>query len=586
MLASTGFFLQQSYLDYKHHAQTAAGNLSLPLEYKPSNGWYRHLIQSAVMVSSFILFSLMLSRMLHRTWKKQDDLENSRKQAEDELRKLSRIAEQSPVAIVTTDLDGKIEYVNPRFVQVTGYTVDEVIGCNPSILKSGETAGVVYENLWQTILAGNVWEGNFCNKKKTGELFWEHSTISPLRNADGEITHFIAIKEDITNRIEVMDQLLHSQKMQSIGQLAGGVAHDFNNILSIINGYICLMQLETENDDPIREYIGFIRETSSRAAGLTHALLAFSRKQIIKPRIQNLNAVIANVSSLLERTLRDDIVNRVFFELDPLYVDVDSVQIDHVMINLATNAMDAMPDGGSLSIITSRRTMDRDFISSKKFGTPGDYAAIEITDSGIGMDTETVKQVFDPFFTTKAVGKGTGLGLSMALGIVKQHNGFIDVNSQPGQGTTFTIYLPLVPRNEAEDECFNLADMGTLPCGNETILLAEDEPNLRAIMQKLLKHCGYTVIVAEDGQAAVDAFRTCGQKIDLLFFDLFMPKKNGREAYMEIRSLCNDVKVLFSSGYPAEELHKMEHPDMEFEFLPKPVHPMTLMTRIRELLDK
>ena len=267
-------------------------------------------------------------------------------------------------------------------------------------------------------------------------------------------------------------------------------------------------------------------------------------------------------------------------------MDVDSVQIDHVMINIATNAMGAMPDGGALSITTSRRTMDGEFIGNKKFGTPGDYAAIEITDSGIGMDNETVKQVFDPFFTTKSVGKGTGLGMSMALGIVKQHNGFIDINSQPGQGTTFTIYLPLQPSSEAEDEHLNLADTGKLPCGNETILLAEDEPNVRVIMQKLLTSCGYTVIIAKDGQDAVDKFHAYADKIDLLVFDLIMPGKNGREAYIEIRAKRKDIKVLFHSGYPSDELHKMERLDMDAEFLSKPVLPMTLMTRIRELLDR
>lgn len=527
--------------------------------------------------------SILVNKQQHVMLTLQDITE--KKAADETLRKLSQVAEQSPAAIVITDITGTIEYVNPRFAQLTGYSAAEVTGRNPSILQSGETPHAVYTDLWRTIMAGDVWEGDFCNKSKSGELFWEHSTISPLRGREGHITHFIATKENITDKKNMLEHLLHSQKMESIGQLAGGIAHDFNNILSIINGYTCLMNLETSAEHPQKEYISFIQDASARAAELTQALLAFSRKQVMDTKVQNINIVLTDTIKLIERTTCDDIIFRMFFEVDPLITDVDSTQLGHVLINISNNAIDAMPHGGELTILSTRRSIDENFIKKKGFGVTGDYAVIEISDTGTGMDAETLKQVFDPFFTTKNIGKGTGLGMAMAFGIIKQHKGFIDVHSSVGSGTVLTLFLPLLASVE---KCLDTCDRVTaepLLHGTETILLAEDDPSVRDIMRKILSNHGYTVIVAEDGMDAEEKFYNHADSVDLLFFDLIMPHKNGLDAWTAIRHARPDIKVLFNSGYSSTILHAKDADYADAAFLTKPVLPKTLLAKIREILD-
>jgi PAS domain S-box-containing protein len=527
--------------------------------------------------------SILVNKQQHLMLTLQDITE--KKTADETLRKLSQVAEQSPTAIVITDITGTIEYVNPRFVQLTGYSAAEVAGRNPSVLQSSETPHAVYTDLWQTILAGDVWEGDFCNKSKSGELFWEHSTISPLRDKEGQITHFIATKENITEKKNMLEQLIHSQKMESVGQLAGGIAHDFNNILSIINGYTCLMNLETTAEHPQKEYISFIQDASARAAELTQALLAFSRKQVMDTKIQNINIVLTDTIKLIERTTCDDIVFRMFFEVDPLITDVDSTQLGHVLINISNNAIDAMPHGGELTILSTRRSIDENFIKKKGFGVTGDYAIIEISDTGTGMDAETLKQVFDPFFTTKIIGKGTGLGMAMAFGIIKQHKGFIDVHSSVGSGTVFTLFLPLLVSLEKSLDTCDSVTTEPLLHGTETILLAEDDPSVRDIMHKILSNHGYTVIVAEDGVDAEEKFNTYADSVDLLFFDLIMPHKNGLDAWTTIKRCRPDIKVLFNSGYSSSILQSKDADYADAAFLTKPVLPKTLLAKIREILD-
>jgi PAS domain S-box-containing protein len=506
-----------------------------------------------------------------------------RKQAEESIRMLTQAVNQSPVSIVLTDINGTIKFVNPKFTQLTGFAKEEALGQNPRILKSGLTPTAVYDNLWATITSGNVWNGEFQTKKKNGELFWEHATISPILHNNGDITHFMAIKEDITERKHLEEQLLQSQKMEAIGKLAGGVAHDFNNILTAIICYSTLLDMKMDDDDPQKLNVGQILAAANRAADLTRSLLAFSRKQIINTQPINLNQVIRNTEKFLQRIIGEDISLKTAFHQDVLTVNADSGQIEQVLMNLATNSRDAMPTGGMLSIETDCVGIDTEFITAHGYGKQGEYALISVNDTGLGMTENTRKRLFEPFFTTKEVGKGTGLGLSIVYGIIKQHNGFINVYSEPGVGTTFTVYLPLI--RAAVEEKTEVVD--EIPQGGtETILVADDDTSLRELADKLFSQFGYTVITAEDGQDALVKFSENKDKIALVILDVIMPKMNGKETREAIWKIRPDSKVLLFSGYTADIMHTRGMLDDGVEFIAKPLSPVKLLRKVREVLDR
>jgi signal transduction histidine kinase len=423
----------------------------------------------------------------------------------------------------------------------------------------------------------------FHNKKKNGELFWEAATISPIQNDEGTITHYLAIKEDITERKKLEEQLRQAQKMEAVGQLAGGIAHDFNNILTAIIGYGNIALMKIPEGDPLRSYLGQMLAAAERAAALTKSLLAFSRKQIINLRPVSVNAIIERVEKLLQRSIGEDIELKTALTEKDTAVLADSGQIEQVLINLAMNARDAMPNGGNLIIETGQAEIDDQYIKSHGYGKLGMYVLISVTDSGEGMDEKTRDRIFEPFFTTKEVGKGTGLGLSMVYGSVKQHSGFINVYSEPGRGTTFTIYLPLLKagaRPAAAGEPAPPPKGGT-----ETILLAEDDTALRNLARGVLEEFGYTVIEAVDGQDAVEKFIMLKDRIQLLILDVVMPKKNGKEAFEEAKKIKPGIKALFTSGYPAEIIQKKGILDAGINFIIKPHQPQDLLRKIREVLD-
>jgi PAS domain S-box-containing protein len=507
-----------------------------------------------------------------------------RKRSEDALHKLSRAVEQSPVTIIITDLRGDIEFVNPKFTQLTGYSSEEAIGQNPRILKSGQTPAEVYRDLWRTVTLGNVWEGELLNRGKGDRLFWEHTTISPLRDMHGNVTHYLAIKEDITEKKNILDQLAQSQKIESIGQLAGGLAHDFNNILSVISGYAYLMRISDPLDQEQSKNLDQIISASSRAAELTHSLLAYSRKQIMNPQNQSLNDLIGKTGSFISRLIGETIKLNISLRDDPLQVLVDSGQLEQVLLNLATNARDAMPQGGILSIATVEIAVDEQFVSSHGYGEVGRYAVITVTDSGSGMNEQTRQRIFDPFFTTKEVGKGTGLGMSMVLGIIQQHNGFIDVQSAIGQGTTFRIYLPITDEGDTMPVSETTELLTEQSAG--TILVAEDEPSVRDFMEKLLTLFGYRVILAVDGQDAVEKFSAMKDEIQLVIFDMVMPNKSGKAAWNEIRRINNSIKAIYVSGYAADVIERQGDLGPDEMLLKKPIQPKELMDNIRQLLKK
>jgi signal transduction histidine kinase/DNA-binding response OmpR family regulator len=382
----------------------------------------------------------------------------------------------------------------------------------------------------------------------------------------------------------LQEQLRQSQKMEAIGLLAGGVAHDFNNMLMAIISYGGILQMKMTEEDPLRPNVDKLLAVVDRAAGLTQSLLAFSRKQVINLQPCNLNDIIRKVEKFLDRIIGEDIEIQTTFREDPLAVTADSGQIEQVLMNLATNARDAMPQGGLLSIVTESTEIDSVYIKAHGYGEPGRYAHCLVTDTGSGMDATTAKRIFEPFFTTKEVGKGTGLGLAVVYGIVKQHGGYINVYSKPGIGTTFRICLPLHKGGEYADT--EPAPQQQPTEGTETILLAEDESELRKLLKAILITFGYTVIEAVDGEDAVSKFAENRERIQLLLIDLIMPKMSGKDVYDEIRKMESDVRVLFISGYPQDILQGKGLLEEKCDLIMKPVSPQDLLRKIREVLDR
>lgn len=501
-----------------------------------------------------------------------------RKQVEEELRKLYHAVEQSPASIFIMDAAFNIEYINPKFIEITGYSREEVIGKKPDIISSGTA-----------MISDTEWRGEFLAKKKNGDPFWEYATISPIRNAQGVIINFIGIHEDVTERRKLEDQLRHSQKLEALGQLVGGIAHDFNNMLTAIIGFAGILQMKMKKDDPLMVNVEQVIEAANRGASLTSSLLVFGRKQAIFPRPVNLNEIIDKVEKLLLRLIGEDIELKTVIADKELNVTVDPLQIEQVLINLATNARDAMSKEGVLTIETGREEIDRKFIKSHGYGEPGEYALISISDTGAGMDEKTREKVFEPFFTTKEVGKGTGLGLAIVYGIVKQHNGYITVYSEVGKGTTFKIYLPMTrPGTEeaAPVENVNSAASAVSATGTETVLVAEDDKNVMRLSKTLLETFGYTVIEAVNGEEAVQKYMENKDMIKLLIFDVIMPKRNGKEAYEEIKRIAPDVRVIFMSGYTADIMHTKGIIENGMVFVSKPISPTDFIKKVREVLDR
>lgn len=517
-----------------------------------------------------------------KLYKEARDELQERKRAEEELRKLFHAVVQSPVSVVITNTAGEIEYVNPKFTGTTGFAPEEVMGKNLRDLKSEEIPAAEQENFWKTVTAGEEWRGEFHNRKKSGELYWELASISPIRNGEGVITHFIAVMEEITERKQLENQLRQSQKMDAIGKLAGGIAHDFNNIMTAIIGYATILDMKLDREGPFGNSVKQILLSAKKAAGLTEGLLAFSRKQATNPRPVKLNDIVRRVEKILERLIGEDIELISEFSCSDPVVMADPLQIEQVLMNLATNARDAMPAGGRLKISTDLIEADERFAKSHGLSKGGPHAKLRVSDTGTGMDEDTAKKMFDPFFTTKEVGKGTGLGLSIVYGIVERHNGSINCYSEPGIGSTFTIFVPVIQAkvDEADPEA-----VLHVPGGSETILMAEDDGVVRAFARELLEEYGYTCIEAVDGEEAVTKFREHRDSVQLLIFDLIMPKKNGSEAYEEIRALKPDIKVIFSSGYEAEIIQKKGKLAADLNYLAKPVTPERFLSKIRGVLD-
>jgi signal transduction histidine kinase/ActR/RegA family two-component response regulator len=427
------------------------------------------------------------------------------------------------------------------------------------------------------------------NYSKLGVPFWSEIDIAPVRDDAGKLTHFVAVERDTSEQRRTRealqrseDRLRQAQKMEAVGSLAGGIAHDFNNLLSIILNYTTFAMDVLPGADPIRADLQEVHRAGLRATELTRQLLAFSRKQMLRPSVVDVSAVVRGVEKMLRRLVGED-VELVLHTSDAGRAFVDPGQLEQVVMNLVVNARDAMPRGGNLTIETSSVVLDDTYAALHPEVTPGPYVMLAVSDTGVGMDRATQQRVFEPFFTTKEQGKGTGLGLSTVYGIVQQSGGHISLYSEPDHGTTFKVYLPRTDR--AATPATLRPPAGDFLRGSETILLVEDEAPVRQVMRRMLARAGYHVLEAEN---AGEAFLVCEQfkaKIHLLLTDVVMPRMSGRQLADRLAALRPDMKVLFVSGYTEDAIVHHGVLDAGVEFLAKPVQSEALLKKVRQLLD-
>ena len=474
--------------------------------------------------------------------------EQQRQIAEQSLRKLSCAVEQSADSIFITNSEGIIEYANPAFEALTGYSRQEVTGKAQSILKSQLEAPALYRELWESIRSGDVCRGIVVNRKKNGEVYYVDESISPIRDGEGRITHFVSNGRDYTERLRLEAQLMQAQKMDAIGRLAGGIAHDFNNLLTIITSYSELALDSVASGSAAQSRMQEILSAARRAADLTRQLLAFSRQQPQALRVAELNPVVRGIVKTLPYLIGEDI-ELIFVAGEGLgRVRLDPVQIEQILMNLAANSRDAMPQGGRCTIETSNVQLDEQYVDRKSIIPTGRYAVLTMTDTGAGIHADHLAHVFEPFYTTKPSGKGTGLGLATVYGIVKQNHGFVWAYSEPGMGTTFKIYLPCVhdpPRTLDRPE----RGLEVVLRGTETVLLVEDEEPLRRAAAEFLSLRGYHVLQAKDGVDALLVAKNHGSMIHLAVTDVVMPHMSGGELARELEPLRPETRMLFVSGY-------------------------------------
>jgi PAS domain S-box-containing protein len=505
-----------------------------------------------------------------------------RKRSEAERERLLSAIEQSGEVVFITDVSGAIQYVNPAFERTTGYSREEALGQNPRILKSGEQDREFYRNLWQTITSGQTWQGRFINRRKDGTHYTEEATISPVCDKAGNIISYVAVKSDVTKMLALEEQYRQAQKMEAIGQLTGGVAHDFNNILQAIIGYNSLALEELENQHPVHHMLTEVDKASQRAATLVGQLLAFSRRQIMRPEDLDLNEVVSGLMKMLKRVIGEHIRIELVQGHRLGKVHADCGMVEQAVMNLCVNARDAMPEGGTLSIETQNVLVGADYCGSHPWARPGRYLLLSVTDTGVGMDRETIEHIFEPFFTTKEEGRGTGLGLATVYGIVKQHDGMITAYSEPGKGSSFKVYLPLC---ELEAESVGSMIEGAAVGGNETILVAEDDEMVCDLATKFLERAGYTVLAAANGIEAMELFERRGAEIDMALLDVVMPGIGGREVREQMIAARPEIKVLFTSGYTENAVHTNFVLDQGLTLIQKPYSSDALLRAVRSVLD-
>jgi PAS domain S-box-containing protein len=492
--------------------------------------------------------------------------------------------------VIATDMDSGIMLVNHVAERLTGWSQDQAIGHRLEEvfrLEGDSTAHplkAVFAEGRTVELTGLVRLVSLDNSLRIVTV-----NGAPIINSSGVLAGMVLVFSDVTEKTEMEaekkkleEQLIQSQKMESVGQLAGGIAHDFNNILTAITGYGEMLRTKVSHDEKLASYADQVLASAGRAANLTRALLAFSRKQAIELQSADINTIVNGIQKLLGRLIGEDINLTARTSDKPLQAMVDAGQLEQILMNLATNARDALPNGGELAIETDEVFVDELYSNSIANGKPGRYALITVSDNGEGMDQETCTRIFEPFFTTKKVGKGTGLGLSIVYGIVRQHGGFVTVYSEAGHGTSFRIYIPLSEVSE-QKQLHEITDEEKH--GTETILLAEDDSDVRNILALTLSEAGYTIISAACGTEAVTLFGENHCHIDLILMDVIMPSMNGKEAYTRISEQYPEARVIFMSGYTADIILHKGIMDDDINFIHKPVSKQQLLKKIRDVLD-
>lgn len=534
------------------------------------------LVTTPLGVAAFLVLRLLPIRSLRRS---EEALRKERDTAQTYL-------DVAGVILLALDADQKVTLINKKGCEVLGRAERDIVGKNWFDHFVPEPFRSEMKEYFPRFVEGDIERFAYFENPvltSSGEermIAWRNTV---LVDESGRIEGTLSSGEDVTERKRLEDQLRQAQKMEAVGRLAGGVAHDFNNILTTIIGYGSLMQFDLDDGNPAKPYVEQILSSAERAARLTQSLLAFSRKQIINPKPVRLGVVAGKMEKLLAKIIGEDIELRTVCHDENATVWADSGQLEQILMNLAANARDAMPDGGVLTIETDRMELDGDFIKAHGYGKPGPYAVLSVTDTGAGMDEKTRTKIFEPFFTTKEVGKGTGLGLSIVYGIVKQNSGYVSVYSEPGRGTTFRIYLPAILMNIEEAGAAALTDAAR---GTETVLVAEDDADVRKLTKAVLEGAGYTVIEAVDGENAIRLFAEHKDEIELVLIDVIMPKANGKAVSEAIRKMRPRVKIIFTSGYTADIIHKKGILEEGAHFIAKPILPNALLDRVRKTLDK
>jgi PAS domain S-box-containing protein len=511
-------------------------------------------------------------------------------QAVETLRKNEKrfrtIFERTAVGIALVDMEGRLIECNPALQEMFGYRKEELLTKDFSEFIHADDQSIdldLYKKLLSKMHDHYQVEKRYLRKDEG--VVWGRVNVSLVRDAEGNPQYTIHMVENINEWKRLETQLLQSQKMETVGRLAGGIAHDFNNLLTVIKGYTQLSLIEIGEDHPLRKDIEEIKNAAERAKNLTHQLLAFSRRQIMDMKVLDLNAVIRNLEKMMRRVIGEDIEMSIILAEDLGRVKTDPHQIEQVILNLAVNARDAMPEGGRLTLETSDVELDEGGPRAHILMIPGRYVMLSISDTGSGMTPEVKERIFEPFFTTKGEGKGTGLGLSTVYGIIKQSGGYIWVYSEQGQGTTFKIYLPRV--DEEVDELPQKNRTGPLPKGNETVLLVEDDPSVRELAARVLREQGYSVLEAANGEEAMQITQApILKEIHLLLTDMVMPQMGGKELGKRLKALYPEVKVLFVSGYTDNAFTHQEFIGPGMNLLQKPFSLGTLARRVREILDK
>ena len=492
------------------------------------------------------------------------------------------ISENAADMIAMVDVTGHRLYNSPSYQKVLGYSLQELEKTSAFEQIHPDDQQKVKEAAQSARQTGVGRRLEYRIRHKDGRWLVLESTASVVRDAAGEVEKLVIVNRDITERKQLEEKLYLSQKLDAIGRLSGGIAHDFNNLLGVIIGYSEALKRRIPADDSFREAVDEIMNAGKRAAALTQQLLAFSRKQVLEPKVLNLNAVVVEVEKMLRRLIGEDIELQNSLSANLGRVKADRSQIEQVLLNLAVNARDAMPQGGKLTIETTDAELDQTTVNRLAYVVPGHYVMLKVTDTGCGMDAELLSHIFEPFFTTKEQGKGTGLGLATVYGVIKQSGGYIWVESEPGKGTTFKICLPRV--EEALEKTQVNEDPAQVAQGSRTVLLVEDEQSLRKLARNMLKDIGYTVLEANDGSHALEIAKQTASGIDLLLTDVVMPGMSGRAVAEKLSPLRPEMKVLYMSGYTDGAIAPHGVLESGISILRKPFTRDELTRRVGEVL--